>query len=267
MSLRKRVQKIETSLPPVEAVLLWLKEMLELGQEQYSEKMLADPKNPRVVLAEMIGEAVRDNFIRPMQPDLVQQAVREAQKQGDMLMLLVLNLHDHVRRKLIVPHTDLLEERYVRILLQTSFVGLLSKSWALWRAQLTDSLIAKWCLKKIVESISVKYYSGHALLFEADEDMLNSQIAQLEDLMKEYNTLKVCLPDFQPIDLGALSAVIAKHAEWQVENLVVVARAKTLVMFGEEQAARELLDSTADIALRELKRLRLLSQQQDSLTC
>jgi hypothetical protein len=243
------VQKIETSLPPVEAVLLWLKEMLELGQEQYSEKMLADPKNPRVVLAEMIGEAVRDNFIRPMQPDLVQQAVREAQKQGDMLMLLVLNLHDHVRRKLIVPHTDLLEERFARILLQTSFVGLLSKSWALWRAQLTDSLIAKWCLKKIVESISVKYYSGHALLFEADED------------------IKVCLPDFQPIDLGALSAVIAKHAEWQVENLVVVARAKTLVMFGEEQAARELLDSTADIALRELKRLRLLSQQQDSLTC
>ena len=45
------------------------------------------------------------------------------------------------------------------------------------------------------------------------------------------------------------------------------ARCMTLVMFGEEQAAGELLDSTADNALRELKRLRSLSEPQDSLTC
>ena len=57
MSLRKRVRKIETSLPPVEAVLLWVKEMLELGQERFMEETLADPRNPRVLLAKMIGDA------------------------------------------------------------------------------------------------------------------------------------------------------------------------------------------------------------------
>jgi hypothetical protein len=261
MSPHNRLRRIETSLPPIEAVLLWLAEMLELGQERYSEEMLADPRNLRVLLAKMIGDAIRENVIHAMKPEVLDQAVREAQKQGDMRMVLVLNLHEHVRGKLNVAHTDLLEERYTRILLQTSVVGHQPKSWDLWRAQLTDSLIEKLCLKKIVESISVKYYRGHALLFEADEDLLNAQIARLDDLMKDYNTLKVYLPDFKPIDLEALSLVIAEHAELQVENLVALARAKTLAMFGEEQAARELLDLTAHRAVQELKRLSSLSQR------
>ena len=124
---------------------------------------------------------------------------------------------------------------------------------------MTDSLIEKWCLKKIVESIGVEYYRGNALLFRADEDLLNSQIACLEDLMQEYNTLEGRPPDCKPIDPGALSHVIAENAELQVEKLVAFAEAKTLATFGEEQGASELLNSTADIALRELKRLRSLS--------
>ena len=262
MSKDKRLQKIETSLPPTEAAILCLKEMLERGQERYSEEMLADPRNPRVLLAKMIGDAVRENLgDPPLNRERLEQAVREAQKQGDMLIVLALTLHDHVRPKLIVAHTELLEERFIRILSQTSSLGHWPKSWELWRAQLTDSLIEKLRLKKIVESISLKYYRGHALLFAADEESLNSQIACLDDLMKDYNSLVGRLPDCKPIDFEALSLVIAEHADRQVDNLVALARAKTLVMFGEEQAARELLDSTAYRAVQELKRLRSLSQK------
>ena len=175
MSLRKRVRKIETSLPPVEAVLLWVKEMLDLGQERFMEETLADPRNPRVLLAKMIGDAIRENVIYPIKAEVVDQAVREAQKEADMRIVLVSNLHEHVRQKLTHSHTELLEERFTRILSQTSLVGHQPKSWELWRAQLVDSLFEKWCLKKIVASISADYYRGHALLFEADEEQVNRQ--------------------------------------------------------------------------------------------
>ena len=123
--------------------------MLERGQERYSEEMLADPRNPRVLLAKMIGDAVRENLgDPPLNRERLEQAVREAQKQGDMLIVLALTLHDHVRPKLIVAHTELLEERFIRILSQTSLLGHWPKSWELWRAQLTDSLIEKLRLKR-----------------------------------------------------------------------------------------------------------------------
>ena len=133
MSPRKRLHRIETSLPPLEAALLWLNEMLELGQERYSHEMLADLGNPRAVLAHMIGKAVRENLgDPPLNRERLEQAVRQAQKQGDMLMVLVLTLHDHIRPKLIVARTELLEERFARILSQTSLLGLRPKSWDLF---------------------------------------------------------------------------------------------------------------------------------------
>jgi hypothetical protein len=267
VSLLKRVQKIETSLPPVEAVLLWLKEMLELGQERYSCEMMADPRNPRVVIAQMIGDAIRENVNHAVKPEVLEQAVREAQKIGDMRMVLVLNVHEYVRGKTIFPHSDLLDERFARILSQTSLVGLNPKAWELWQAQLTNSLIEKWCLVKIIELISVEYYYGNALLFKADEELLKSQIASLEDLMEDYNSLEGRLPGCTPIIRESLSDVITEHAERQVKQLVVLARAKTLATFGEEEAARELLASTADTALRELNLRRSSSQSQKGGTC
>lgn len=266
MSPRKRLQKIETSLPPVEAVLLLLKEMLELGRERYLEELSADGRNPRVVLAKMIGEALRENFIHPTRPELREEAVREAQKQGDMRLVLALNLHDYVRDKLSVAHVELLEERFVRLSVQSCYVGHQPRSWELWRAQLTERFIEKLCLKEAVEAIAVKYYHGHALLFTADEDLLNSQIACLQELVNDYNKVLGCLPGAEPIDVGALSSVIAENAELQIENFVVLARAKTLMMFGEERAADELLRSASCKAFSEIKRLHSLAQQQ-GVTC
>jgi hypothetical protein len=269
MSLRKRLRRIEISLKPLGAVLLWLKEMLDFGQERYWEEVLADPRNPRNVVAKMVGEAVRKNFIHPMQPELVEQAVREAQKQADMLIMLILQLHDYVRSECKLHHLygELLDERLSRILGQSVSMGRIEpKPWELWRALLRDRLIATRSLRKIVQSISAKYYEGHPLLFAADEDVLNSEIACLEDLMKEYNCLKGVLPDWKAIDLHALSSEMERSVELQVEHLVTLARAKTLSSFGEEQAARELLDSTTHVALRELERLRSLSSRQDNLT-
>lgn len=265
MSSCKRSHRIECSLPPVEAALLCLEEMLEMGQERYTAELLANPKNPRVGLAERVEEGVR-KFSTFGQRELVDRAVREAQKQADMRLVLILNLHDHVRRKLSVPQIELIEERFLRISLQTSVIGHKPKSWELWRAQLIERLIEKLCLKKTVELISVKYYRGHAMLFKADEDLLNSQTACLRDLMEDYNKNEGRLPGGKRIDLEAFSSQIADNAKGHAGNLAALARARTLMMFGEEQQAREHLDSTAHGARRELDRLRSLSQQ-DSLTC
>jgi hypothetical protein len=267
MSLRKRVRKIETSLPPVETVLLWLKGTLELGQEGFTRETLAHACNPRGWRAKLVGDAIRENVNDAIKAEVLDQVVREAQKEADLRIVLVMKLHEQVQQKLTDSGTELLEERFARLLSQTSLVGFQPKSWELWRAQLADSLVDKWCLKKIVASISIDYYRGHPLLFDADEERLNSQIACLEDLMKEYNSLERRLPGCKPIDGANLSSISEKHAERQAQNLIALAKVKTLVMFGEEQAAMELLDSTADNAIRAIKQLRSLSKPQEGMTC
>src|SRR5262245_37544513 len=109
--------------------------MLDLGHEGYMEKMFAETSNPRVVVAKMVAEAVRENLSEPpIGKELLDQAVREAQKQADILIVLVLNLHDYVRSKckLNHPYGDLLDERFTRILGQPLIVGkFVSKSWDL----------------------------------------------------------------------------------------------------------------------------------------
>jgi hypothetical protein len=126
MSLRKRLRRIEISLKPLDAVLLWLKEMLDFGQERYWEEMLADPRNPRIVVAKMVGEAVRENLsYPPLKSELLEQAVRGAMKEADMRMVLILELHDYVRSacNLNRPYCELLLEKSIRILVEHRYLG------------------------------------------------------------------------------------------------------------------------------------------------
>lgn len=268
MNLKKRLQKVETSLTPLEAVLLWLKPMLDLGRQEYCEEMLADPRNPRVVVAKMVEEAVRENLSEPrLKPELLEQAVRDAIKQSDMLMVLVLDLHDHVRAKCAVNriYCELLDERLTRIVGQTQYLGFVPKPWELWRGLLIEKLLGMLSLRGVAQSISANYYDGHPLLFAEDENDLNTQIQCLEELLKEGNRIGAGLPAWEPIDLQPLSSHIEESVEMNAKGLVMSARAKTLMTFREEQPARELLNSMTYWSLPEMKRLRaLLSKKRES---
>jgi hypothetical protein len=101
VSSAKRLARIESSLTPKQAVLLWLKEAQQFDITEYSEKILNAPLSdaPRVRFPKMAEEAVRDSLRKKgMKPEWIARAEREAWKQADSLVVLVLNLNDQVQQ-------------------------------------------------------------------------------------------------------------------------------------------------------------------------
>src|SRR3954466_7580900 len=116
MSIRKRVQKIETSLTPREMALFWLESILNFDQRSHFHDLWLDPRGFRDIVAKKVAEAVRENLTEPpLKREVLELAVREAQKQTDTLMVLILDLHQHVRSQSCLNHlmVDLVIERYL----------------------------------------------------------------------------------------------------------------------------------------------------------
>jgi len=182
VNLGKRLQRIETSLTPKQAVLLWLKGMLELDCVSYLEKSFAASPSeaPRFRIAEMVGQAVSKSLSQQkMKPELTAQVVRDAQKQADVLIVLVSHLQKCVRSECTfnAPHVLLLYEKLSRMLEQFVHQGRFEpEAWDLWRAVLMKRLLTMWQLREAIVAISARYYDGHPLLFAKDESRLNQDI-------------------------------------------------------------------------------------------
>jgi hypothetical protein len=264
MSHNKRVHTIETSLTPKAGVLFWLEDMLQSSHDSYLERLIADRSNPRVAVVRAVGEAVRENLSYPrLKPEQLEQAVREAQKQADTLILLVLNLHERVRSasKDAVVSIELIYERGLRMMLQAMYQDRSEpKEWDWWRDKLTVTLTSMLIMREIVTSISAKYYDCNPLLFAGDQERLNEQIALLEDTSKMYTHGQHALPHWKPITIPST----AEHVEALVELLVDGAKAQTLAAFGEDEAARELLESCGVRAHRKVKQLLSPNSRQDT---
>jgi len=264
MSQNKRLQTIETSLPPTAGVLFWLEDMLQSSHESYVERIFADRSNPRVAVVRAVGEAVRENLSYPrLKPEQIEQAVREAQKQADTLILLVLDLHERVRSacKDAVVSIELISERWLRMMLQAMYQETAEpKEWDWWRNNLTVTLTSMLIMREMVTSIRAKYYDDAPLLFPAEQDRLNEQIAFLQATLKMYNDGQHAVPHWKPITIPS----IRENVEALVELLVDRAKAKTLAAFGEDEAARELFDSCSLRARREIKRLLSPNSRQDT---
>jgi hypothetical protein len=271
VSVRKRVQKIETSLPPKEMGLFWLEKILEFGQNRQQEDLWADPRCVRLDVAQKIGEAVNENLADPpLRRELLDQAVREAQKQTDTLMVLILDVHEHVSSESRIDHVsvDLVLEKYWRLLERGGYKGEFDPvAWDSWRAMLINKWTAIICLRKLVDSISETCFDGHTLLFAEDEELLNGNITALERMAKMYNDSEHDLAARRAIHLDTESPFIAEHVKALTEFFVSRAKGKTLSAFGERDAATKLLDSCESRLHREVKRLRSLGPKDDSVTC
>jgi hypothetical protein len=266
MSHDKRVHTIETSLTPKAGVLFWLEDMLQSSHESYLEKLFANPSNPRVIVVKAVGEAVRENLSYPrLTAEQLEQAVREAQRQADTLILLVLNLHERVRSKCqdAVMSIELICEQRQRLFFEATCQNKFEpKDWDSWRDRLFGTLTSMLVLREMVTSISAKYYDGHPLLFAADNDKLNVQIAYLQEALKLYNNLQHVLPGWKPITIDA--SFIAHHVEALAASLMDLSKVQTFAAFGEDEAARGLADSCRLRSQREMKKLLSSSSTQNA---
>lgn len=260
MSPLQRLRRIETSLTPRQAVLLWLKEAQQLGFLGYTEKSLSSTMHeaPRARLTEMVGKAVRESLCEQgMKRELILPAEREARKQTDFLIILIRNLHWEVHEEctLDAPYIVLLYEKFKRML--EHYTQRAAKFdpeiWEIWRAILIRRLTRMRQLSETVVAISERYFDGHPLLFPEEANTLDNNIDALEKLTKHYNSLEGGLPAWTTIDVEALASSIREQLSAQIAERVVHAKATTLEDFGELEASWKL---TEPLALAELKRLR-----------
>lgn len=218
MTLKKRVERIETSLTPKQAVLLFLKQILDLGLEGYIRMIWLDRKKPRELVSSAVENAIRQNLAGSSR-QTVSRIVREAKYQVDVLMLLIFNLHARVQSEcwLNLPYQVLLLEQFCRMLREFAHEEKFQlEKWNSWRALLIGRLLRMRQLKETVAIISAKHFDRHQLLFAKHEQRLNRAIVFLEELIGDYNSFAIDEPVLEPIDIEAELGRMAKQLETQI---------------------------------------------------
>ena len=269
MSLAKRLARVETSLTPKQAVLLWLKEVQQLDHEAFLEKSFKCPMHeaPRNRIPEMAEKAVRDSLSKKgMKPELIARAEVEAWKQADSLVVLVFNLNDQVQQNFLQSWPRLL---YLCVQLrwmgeQFDEHGVFNAAeWDTWREILIATLARMWLLRATIAAVSEQHYDSHSVLFLEQETDLNQCIHGAEFMAKLYNDLEGVLPSRTAIDLTALQSSIEAQVPAAVGERVAGAKAKTLRDLGEWKAAWDLEEPYALASIEKLRSSSSLDNGQD----
>jgi hypothetical protein len=259
MTFTRRLRKIETSLTPKQAVLLWLKETRELTQDEFLEKTVKSSSSaPRNRIPNQAEQAVRDNLRKQaVNSESIARAALEAWKEADFLVVLLMQLYGTVdfNRSLNVRDIFLLKEMFHRMLEQFAVHDQFdADDWNLWRKILIHTLDRLGQLRAVTAEISEQYYDGNPILFVDDERSLDEDVRAVEKMAKEYNSLKEELPRWTAIDLHARSSSIAVRLPALVGQRVAFAKAKTLQALGDWRGAWQLQQPTLLCTLRRFRR-------------
>lgn len=251
MSLAKRLARVETSLTPKQAALLWLKEAQQFDSDEYAEKMIKDPayEAPRNRVPRMAEEAVRGSLAKTaMEPKLIAKAELEAWKQADSLVVLVLNLNEQVQldSRQSLPQLAFLSVQLRWMAEQHDEHGVFNATeWGDWRELLINTLVRTRLLRATIAAISERYYDSHSVLLHDHESSLDLCNQGAEQLVSAYKNLEGLLPCWTAIDLDALESSIEAQLPATVGEQLAGAKAKTLQAVGEWKAAGDLLEPYA----------------------
>lgn len=251
MSVAKRLARIETSLTPKQAVLLWLKEAQQFDSDEYAEKIFTAPTHeaPRNRVPRMAEEAVRGSLAKTaMEPKLIAKAELEAWKQADSLVVLVLNLNEQVQldSRQSFPQLAFLWVQLRWMAEQHDEHGVFNATeWGDWRELLINTLVRTRLLRATIAAISERYYDSHSVLLHDHESSLDLCNQGAEQLVSAYNNLEGLLPCWTAIDLAALQSSIEAQVPVAVGEQMVDAEAKTLQAIGEWKAACDLREPYA----------------------
>jgi hypothetical protein len=258
VSSRKRLERIESSVTPKQAVLLWLKEVQQFDLNEYWEKIVNAPLSeaPRVRVPKMAEKAVRDSLSKKgMKPALIARAEWEARKQADSLVVLVLNLNHQVQQNALQNGPRL---AYLWVKMQ--WLGeqfdehdvFNAEEWGTWRTVLIDTLARMWLLRATIATVSEQHYDNHSVLFPDQASDLIQCIQSAEFMANLYNDLEGGLPSWTAIDLAALQSLTDAQVPAAVSERLADAKAAALQAVGEWSAAHDLRKR---YALRKIEKL------------
>ena len=256
MSARRgRLERIELSLTPAQAVRLWMQEAHAFASMRAYAGWLVDQPDaayPLYRLHDLVVPAVR-SALKGAPRTEVDGAVRAALREAAFLFCLhqqanarVLQdwraLHLHLallsveRRSLLTDRalsTKALRERRLR-----------------QRSAAEAALLELYALTGALDQLAARYFSGHPLLFEEAAEGLAFCLTTAEMLVEMHNeAIEPAGHADKPggrtrsavVSLGKLKEAGARQAERLAGEIADLARAEMLALVGEDRAIVDLL--------------------------
>jgi len=202
VSVAKRLTRIETSLTPLQAVLLWLTEVLPLDLDTFLEKLkrYSEHEDPKRKILEMVAKAARASCNKQiMTPAEAMYAEFQACKQAAFLFMLVIDLHIAVGEerspglwlilidKLRRAQLQLREEgefpaSLMKEITATAELATEIKKEFLGDKSVWDALARLLLLQEAIAAISQKYFDGRPLLVAGARSLLDALVEKLRSL-------------------------------------------------------------------------------------
>jgi hypothetical protein len=246
MSQDKRVKKLETSLTPKQRILLWLEEALKFENSEYFEQLFTSPTSGS------LRHEIADNVALAVGPHLKNSdwnargaagAELQAEKRVTFLMVLAFETNFAVQLQQSQPYAALLGLQLPLMCKEFQEQGIAdSAAWNTWRSTLINQLRDLWLLRSMINKIREQYFDGHDILFVDNASILAKSIEFMDYIVEFYNSLGGNPPAWHAIDTVNLQTEVEGQVPAAVERTVAVAKATTLLRFGDWAAASRVLE-------------------------
>ena len=245
----RRLAKIEISLSPTQAVLLWLEEAHQHGSLQgYARWLKEQPEAayPLVHLPRQVRNAVRDAARGQRRQD-IDALILRAERDVTFLFKLFMEAHARVldARKADALGTVWLLERLRRF--STATRQQLREEASTWRELALPLAAESFALTEMVETVERRYFGGHAVLFPDEADHLaqsnqcwNTVLALYADGLERLPAKQRAYVALRPETVCAAGKLLAAH---DTQHAIAKAKAGTLQLMGDYAGAAALVDS------------------------
>jgi hypothetical protein len=251
----RRLDKIEVSLTPKQAILFWMEEAHQHDtMEQYVRSLKGRPDSawPMATLPKQVAAAV-EQALKGQPREEVSRGVRQAVR--DVLFLF--HLHQQANRKLMEKQeaflfrlrwlrAELGRLRYQKMAGQALPSGIRTRvprrqDVTRWQEEAELFLEELHGLRLTSMTISKRYFDGHDLLFQALKEGLDYLVKAMEALAEMFNedlaSMKQVRSDVAVVEVkaGAIGAD-------QVAFLMDMAKAEALDHMGQNKRASAIME-------------------------
>ena len=239
---QKRLTRIETSLSPKQAVLLWLRqEHHGRTSMEYLRDMFQQPPSarPRARVETQVVDAIRA-AMKGQEAARIHQAMRQGQMYADFLILLVSRTNsvimDDSRCRWL--QIALLHEQ----LRNAALSGHDAKALNKWAVRLRGVVTDVCALQAASELIRDRYFDGECILLKDAIEDLQQQAKIVQTMMHNHDrvVIEAGQPEFAT-DSDKLQKTVNELASQRADFIVALAKSKTLDDFGEEETADAIL--------------------------
>jgi len=249
MNQQTRLNKIQISLKPKQAAILWLQEIKQFPNiTEYVNYLRDQPESalPMHYLPELVEKAVQE-AMKGRQEKEVWDAVRLGVRDVAFLYYLVLNVNERGMNRLREWQYLYLALKYWLNWLISTHIERKGKREKVrieaWKESVEYALVELYTYQISTESIADRYFDGNKILFPDLTEDIGSIIQKIERLVDVYDTFftRQAKRD-KEINLEYLHEIAGKQIGNDKFTSIDQAKAEALLFIGESDTAVELIE-------------------------